>query len=171
MLRKVKVENGVLEGLPGGNSRITVFKGIPFAAPPVADNRWRAPQPCENWEGVKKAFQFGPISVQDTPGLGTDIYSREWHVDSEIPMNEDCLYLNVYTPAKEENEKLPVIVWYFGGAYQWGYPCEMEFDGEQLAKKGVILVTVNYRLNVFGFLTCSELLEKQLLMLLEILDF
>ena len=99
MLRQTRVENGEVRGLPGTNPRITVYKGIPFAAPPVGENRLRAPQPAKDWEGVYEAYKFGPISVQDTPGLGDDIYCRDWHVDPEIPMSEDCLYLNVWTPA------------------------------------------------------------------------
>ena len=108
MLREVSTKYGKIKGLPAADPRITSFKGIPFAAPPVGENRWRAPQPCKPWEGTLEAYQFGPISVQDCPGLGTDIYCREWHVDPEIPMNEDCLYLNVWTPAKKTDEKLPV---------------------------------------------------------------
>ena len=84
MLRQVRVKNGELRGLPGTNTRISVFKGIPFAAPPVGENRWRAPQPCPDWEGVRTAFEYGPISIQDQPGVGTDIYCREWHVDPDI---------------------------------------------------------------------------------------
>ena len=135
MLRIAKTENGTVRGLPGNDPRITVFKGIPFAAPPVGENRWRAPQPCENWDGIRDAYTFAPISVQDTPGLGTDIYCREWHVDPEIPMGEDCLYLNVWTPAKKTDEKLPVLVWFFGGAFQWGYTPEMEFNGERIVSR------------------------------------
>ena len=161
MLRETKTENGLVRGLPAANNRITVYKGVPFAAPPVGKNRWRAPQPAENWEGVRDCYKFGPISVQDTPGVGTDIYCREWHVDPEIPMSEDCLYLNIWTPAKATTDKLPVLVWYFGGGFQWGYPCEMEFDGEHLAKQGVILVTVNYRLGAIGFLSHPELTKNQ----------
>ncbi len=157
MLRQTKVKNGEVRGLPGSNPRITVYKGIPFAAPPVGKNRWRAPQPAADWDGVLKAYEFGPISVQDTPGLGTDIYCRDWHVDPNIPMGEDCLYLNVWTPAKSKDEKLPVLVWYFGGGYQWGYTAEMEFDGEHLASRGIIVVSVNYRLGVFGYLAHPEL--------------
>ena len=153
-------ENGIVRGLPAADPRITAFKGIPFAAPPVGENRWRAPQPCRNWEGVLEAYSFAPISVQDQPGIGTDIYCKEWHVDPEIPMNEDCLYLNVWTNAKKADEKLPVFVWFFGGGLQWGYPSEMEFDGERLARRGVIVVTVNYRLNVFGFLTHPEITKE-----------
>ncbi len=157
MLRETRVENGAVRGLPGTNPRITVYKGIPFAAPPVGENRWRAPQPAKNWDGVYEAYKFGPISVQDTPGLGDDIYCRDWHVDPEIPMSEDCLYLNVWTPAKKTDEKLPVLIWYFGGGFQWGYTAEMEFDGEQLAKRGIIVVSVNYRLQCYGFLAHPEI--------------
>lgn len=157
MLRQTTTENGIVRGLPAGNNRITVFKGIPFAAPPIGDNRWRAPQPAADWDGVRNCFDFAPISVQDTPGLGTDIYCREWHVDPDIAMGEDCLYLNIWTPAKTTEDKLPVLVWYFGGAFQWGYPNEMEFDGEHLAKQGIIVVSVNYRLGALGFLAHEEL--------------
>ena len=157
MLRKVQVENGILQGIPSADPRVTVYKGVPFAAPPVGGNRWRAPQPCPDWEGVKKAFEFGPISVQDTPALGDDVYCREWHVDSEIPMSEDCLYLNVWTPANKTDEKLPVLVWFFGGGFQWGYTAEMEFDGERLARRGIVVVSVNYRLAALGFLAHPEL--------------
>lgn len=161
MIRIAKTENGMVRGLPGADPRVTVFKGIPFAAPPTGDNRWRAPQPCENWEGIRDAFAFAPISVQDTPGLGTDIYCREWHVDPEISMSEDCLYLNVWTGAKETDEKLPVLIWYFGGGFQWGYTEEMEFDGERLARRGVIVVSVNYRLGALGFMAHPELTDEQ----------
>lgn len=157
MLKVVQTENGAVRGLPGNNTRVTVFKGIPFAAPPVGKNRWRAPQPAANWEGILDAFQFGPISMQDTPGLGTDIYCREWHVDPEIPMDEDCLYLNVWTNAKSADEKLPVYVWFFGGGFQWGYPPEMEFNGENIAKRGIVVVSVNYRLGAFGFMSHPEI--------------
>lgn len=161
MLRTVKTENGYVRGIEAADPRITAFKGIPFAAPPVGENRWRAPQPAANWEGVRECFRFAPISVQDTPGLGTDIYCREWHVDPEIAMDEDCLYLNVWTPAKSADENLPVYVWFFGGGLQWGYPAEMEFDGERIARRGIVVVSVNYRLNVFGFMAHPEITAAQ----------
>lgn len=161
MLRIAETENGRVRGLPAADPRITSFKGVPFAAPPVGINRWRAPQPCESWEGVRECFEFAPISVQDTPGVGTDIYCREWHVDPEIPMSEDCLYLNIWTPAKTGDEKLPVLVWFFGGGFQWGYTAEMEFDGERLARRGIVVVTVNYRLGAFGFLCHPQLTAEQ----------
>ena len=158
MLRQVKVENGILEGLPAADPRITSFKGIPFAAPPVGENRWKAPQPAENWEGVRKAYHFGPISMQEIPGEDPNaFYSKEWHVDPEIPMSEDCLYLNVWTPAKSADEKLPVMIWIYGGAFSSGYTAEMEFDGERIARRGVILVSVAYRVNVFAWMAHPEL--------------
>ncbi len=161
MIRTAKTENGWVKGIEAADPRITAFKGVPFAAPPVGENRWRAPQPCADWEGVREAYRFAPIAVQDTPGLGDDIYCREWHVDPEIDMGEDCLYLNIWTGAKVDTERRPVLVWFYGGALQWGYPAEMEFDGERLARRGVVVVTVNYRINVFGFLAHKDLTEAQ----------
>lgn len=160
MLREVTTKYGRIKGLPAADPRITSFKGIPFAVPPVGEMRWHAPEPCAPWEGVLEAYAFKAISVQDRPALGTDIYCREWHVDPDVEINEDCLYLNVWTPAKKTDEKLPVLVWYFGGGLQWGYPSEMEFDGERLARRGIIVVTVNYRLNVFGFLAHPEITKE-----------
>ncbi len=161
MIRSARTENGWVRGIEAADPRITAFKGVPFAAPPVGKNRWRAPQPCENWEGVRDASRFAAIAVQDTPGLSEDIYCREWHVDPETPMGEDCLYLNIWTGAKNAEEKQPVLVWFYGGALQWGYPSEMEFDGERLARRGVVVVTVNYRINVFGFMAHPQLTQKQ----------
>lgn len=160
MLRTAITENGIVQGIEAADPRITAFKGIPFAAPPVGDNRWRAPQPCHNWERVLQAYRFGPIAMQDTPGIGDNIYIREWHVDPDIAMDEDCLQLNIWTSAKSVDEKQPVMVWFYGGAFQWGYPAEMEFDGERIARRGVVVVTVNYRINVFGFMAHPELTEQ-----------
>lgn len=160
MLKIVETKNGKVRGIAGNNARITAFKGIPFAAPPVGDNRWRAPQPVENWEGILDAYTFAPISVQDQPAVGTDIYCKEWHVDPDIPMDEDCLYLNVWTNAKSGDDKLPVLVWFFGGAFQWGYTAEMEFCGENIAKRGIVVVSVNYRLATLGFLAHPDLTKE-----------
>ena len=160
MLRETFTENGKVRGIPAADPRITAYKGIPFAAPPVGELRWRAPQPAKNWDGVLECFKFAPISMQEIPGEDPNaFYSKEWHVDPEIPMSEDCLYLNVWTPAKKADEKLPVMVWIFGGGMANGYPAEMEFDGERIARRGVILVSVNYRVNSFGFLTHPELTQ------------
>lgn len=160
MKRIAKTENGTVRGLQGTDARITVYKGIPFAAPPVGENRWRAPRPAANWDGIRDCFSYAPISVQDVPGLGDDLYCREWHVDPDIVIDEDCLYLNIWTPAKSEDEKLPVLVVYFGGGFQWGYTAEMEYDGERLAARGIVVVTVNYRLGAFGFLSHPEISKE-----------
>ena len=157
MLRIAKTEAGMVRGIPAADPRITAFKGIPFAAPPVGNLRWRPPQPPIPWEGVRDCIEFGPIAMQVTPGSVDNIYRKEWHVDPEVPMSEDCLQLNVWTPAKTGDERLPVMVWIFGGGLQEGYPSEMEFDGERFARRGVVFVSVNYRLNVFGFLAHPEL--------------
>ena len=151
-----------MRGIPAADPRITAFKGIPFAAPPVGENRWRAPQPVVPWEGERYCAEFAPIAMQEIPGRNPDnIYTREWHVDPDIPMDEDCLYLNVWTPAKTAEERLPVFVWYFGGGLQVGYPAEMEFDGERLARRGIVVVTINYRVNVFGFLAHPQITAEQ----------
>jgi para-nitrobenzyl esterase len=158
VLRRVIVENGTVEGLPAADPRVTSFKGIPFAAPPVGENRWKAPQPADNWNGILYAYKFAPISMQHIPGEDPEIiYSREWNVDTSIAMDEDSLHLNVWTPARSADEKLPVFVWYFGGGLQEGNTAEMEFDGERIARRGIVVVTVNYRLNVFGFLCHPEI--------------
>ena len=160
MLRETRVENGLLRGIPAADPRITAFKGVPFAAPPVGENRWKAPQPCENWEGIRPADTFGPIPMQDIPGLGTDIYCREWHVDPFLPMSEDCLYLNIWTSAQSASERMPVLFWIFGGGFQWGYTAEMEFDGERLARRGIVVVTAAYRLGVFGYMAHPEITKE-----------
>ena len=158
MIRRVKVENGWVRGLPAADPRITSYKGIPFAAKPIGENRWRAPQPCPDWEGELFAAEFGPIAMQANCAgdPAKDIYSREWAVDAELPMSEDCLYLNVWAPA-DGRKDMPVYVWYFGGGLQVGNTTEMEFDGERLARRGIVVVTVGYRLNAFGFLCHPEI--------------
>lgn len=158
MLRVVQVVNGTIKGLPAADPRITSFKGIPFAAPPVGEYRWRAPQPANDWEGVLNAYEFSPISMQVKQEINdNNIYTREWAVEPDIAMDEDCLYLNVWTPAKIVDEQLPVFVWYFGGGLQVGHTAEMEFDGERIARRGIVVVTINYRLNVFGFMCHPEI--------------
>ncbi len=153
MIRRVKVETGWVRGLPAADPRITSYKGIPFAAKPIGRNRWRAPQPCPPWEGELFAAEFGPIAMQANCAgdPAKDIYAREWAVDPDLPMSEDCLYLNIWAPA-DGRTGLPVYVWYFGGGLQVGNTTEMEFDGERLARRGMVVVTVGYRLNAFGFL-------------------
>jgi len=158
MLRQIKTENGWVKGIPAADPRITAFKGIPFAAPPVGDLRWRAPQPAKDWEGVLECYQFGPMAMQSPVKADPNaLYDREWHVDPDHPMSEDCLQLNIWTSTKTGDEKMPVMVWIYGGGLLSGYPAEMEFDGERIARRGVVMVTVNYRVNVFGFLAHPEI--------------
>ncbi len=158
MLRKVTIEQGIVEGLPAADPRITSFKGIPFAEPPVGKLRFHAPVPAGKWDGVLKAYSFSKIPVQPKPYYNPDdIYCREWSVDKDIPMGEDCLTVNVWTPAKAADEKLPVYVWIYGGGWQTGFTAEMEFDGERIARRGIVVVTMNYRLNCFGFLCHPEI--------------
>ena len=153
--RRVTVESGELQGCFGYDPRITVFKGIPYAAPPIGDLRWRAPQPVEKWDGVRIADNYGPMSIQDVPGLDPkEFWTKELHPSGpEFEMSEDCLYLNVFTPAKIGNEKLPVLVYIHGGGLMGGYPYEIEFDWEHVARKGIVVVAVAYRLGVLGFLS------------------
>ena len=159
MLKRVKVESGILEGYFGYDPRITVFKGVPYAAAPVGELRWRAPQPVPHWEGVRPALKYGPIAMQWTPGLDpNDFWSRELHPSGpDYDMSEDCLYVNIFTPAKNADEKLPVLFYIHGGGYQGGYPYEVEFDWEHMARKGIVVVAVTYRLGVFGFMAHPEL--------------
>lgn len=145
---QVKTANGAVEGLRL-SSGILSFRGIPFAAPPVGDLRWKAPQPVKDWAGVRTALQFGQNCMQ-----------RRIYGDMGFRgpgMSEDCLYLNVWTPAHAAGEKLPVLVYFFGGGLQAGDGSEPRYDGESMALKGIVSVTVNYRLTVFGFLAHPEL--------------
>jgi para-nitrobenzyl esterase len=146
----VRIVNGTLEGF--SSSGISIFRGIPYAQPPVGDLRWKAPQPAKNWEGVRKADQFGPRAMQK-PIYG-DMSFRSNGV------SEDCLYLNVWTPARSGNEKLPVLVYYYGGGYQAGDGSELRYDGESMSRKGIVAVTVNYRLGIFGFFAHPELTSE-----------
>ena len=158
MLRETVIESGKVRGTAGIDARITVYKGIPYAASTAGENRWRAPQPVEKWEGVRECYEFAPIAMQTTPGKDPNaFYSKEWHVEPEIAMGEDCLAVNVWTPARSADEKLPVYFWIHGGGLAEGYGHEMEFDGERIASRGVVMVSFTYRLNVFGFMAHPEL--------------
>ncbi|MGI6201642.1 MAG: carboxylesterase/lipase family protein [Christensenellales bacterium] len=154
MLRTVMTESGVLQGVVGGDTRITVFKGVPYAAPPVGELRWRAPQRASAWSGVRRADAFAPMAIQRQPGVDPeDFYTREFNPGArDYPMDEDCLYLNIWSPALSAEERLPVYLWIHGGGYTGGYAYECEFDGERMARRGIIFVTVGYRLGAFGFL-------------------
>jgi para-nitrobenzyl esterase len=135
----VRVDGGLLEGT--AEDGLTVYRGIPFAAPPVGALRWRAPQPAATWAGIRKADTFGRACLQINRAI------------ANLPApSEDCLYLNVWTPATRADERLPVMVWIHGGGFTAGTPPERLYHGEAIAKKGVIVVTLAYRLGVFGFL-------------------
>lgn len=145
---RAKVAHGTLEGVTE-TSGVRAFKGVPFAAPPVGNLRWREPQPVQNWSGVRKASTFGPRAMQRA--IFGDMNFRSNGV------SEDCLYLNVWTPAKSDKEKLPVLVYFYGGGYMAGDGSEPRYDGESMAQRGIVAITVNYRLGVFGFMAHPEL--------------
>ncbi len=146
---EVKVENGIIEGDYDTHTGIQTYFGVPFAKPPIGDLRWKAPQPLDNWEGVKKTKEFGPRPMQ-TLVFG-DMKSRS------KGLSEDCLYLNIWTPASRNTKDLPVLVYFFGGGNVAGDASEYRYDGESMAKKGMVVVTTNYRLNIFGFFAHPEL--------------
>ena len=146
---RVRISNGVIEGLGAQKSGVRTFKGIPFAQPPTGVLRWKEPQQVKNWDGVRQATNFGPRCMQ-APIFG-DMGFRSNGI------SEDCLYLNVWTPASSGKERLPVLVYFYGGGFVAGDGSEPRYDGESMAGKGIVTVTTNYRLGVFGFLAHPEL--------------
>ena len=152
----VQTKDGMVEGVPGKLDGITVFKGIPFGAPPVGDLRWQAPQPVAKWDGVKKADSWGNVCVQPAAPQRQPVNSATDWPDSPA-QSEDCLYLNVWTPADSADADLPVMVWLYGGAYNEGGGNAPFSEGDHLAKKGVVVVTFNYRVGSLGFLSHPEL--------------
>ena len=155
----VKVEGGRLQGVASASPDVTVFRGVPYAAPPVGDLRWKRPQPVAKWKGVRVADTFANICLQPGNPVGT-FYGNEFYWKEQPAQSEDCLYLNIWTPAKavgQPSAKLPVAFWVHGGAYINGYGHEITMDGDAWASRGVILVTINYRLGIFGFLAHPEL--------------
>lgn len=151
----VHLESGYISGYGDTESGVISFKGIPFAAPPVGDLRWKAPQPVEAWEGTRKCLAFGPSPVQAAPAPFM-FWSEEFLIPEE-PIQEDCLYLNVWTKAETEADQLPVLVYIYGGGFRSGGSGCAIYDGSNMAEKGVIFVSINYRVGVFGFLAHPEL--------------
>jgi para-nitrobenzyl esterase len=149
-LPTVKTANGLLEG--SRSSGISIFKGVPFAQPPVGDLRWKEPQRAKNWEGTRKADHFSARPMQ------LPIYS-DMNFRSDA-VSEDCLYLNIWTPAKTGKEDLPVLVYFYGGGLMAGDGSEYRYDGESMARRGIVSVTVNYRLGIFGFMAHPELTKE-----------
>ncbi len=148
----VTSDKGAVEGTASADSKVRIFKGIPFAAPPVGALRWKAPQPVASWAGVRKAAEFGPRCMQGR--IFNDMIFRD------AGLSEDCLYLNVWTPAASSQERLPVMVWIYGGGFFAGAASEPRQDGENLARKGVVVVSLNYRLGLFGFFAHPELAQE-----------
>jgi para-nitrobenzyl esterase len=149
---QVRIDSGIVQGSGSDASGVRAFKGIPFAAPPVGDLRWKAPEPVAPWEGVRMATEFGARPMQSR--IFSDMIFRD------PGPSEDCLYLNVWTPAKSAGEHLPVMVWIFGGGFQAGGSSEPRQDGKALAKKGVVVVSMNYRLGIFGFFSHPGLSQE-----------
>jgi para-nitrobenzyl esterase len=149
---QVQTKSGAVAGTVSADSRVHIYKGIPYAAPPVGKLRWQPPQPAVPWAGVRKATAFGARCMQGN--IFSDMVFRD------NGPSEDCLYLNVWTPAASASEHLPVMVWIYGGGFQAGAASEPRQDGEQLAHKGVVVVSFNYRLGIFGFFSHPELAKE-----------
>jgi para-nitrobenzyl esterase len=146
---QVTIDKGVIEGIADAVTGLRMYFGIPFAKPPVGELRWKAPQPVDSWQGVLETKKFGPRCVQ--ANVFGDMKSRS------DTTSEDCLYLNVWTPVTTKAKKLPVLVYFYGGGFVAGDGAEPRYDGASMAMKGMVAVTVNYRLNIFGFFTHPEL--------------
>ncbi|MGA8743095.1 MAG: carboxylesterase family protein, partial [Terracidiphilus sp.] len=150
---KVKTEQGKVVGKTINDGKVRAFMGLPYAAPPVGDLRWKAPQAPAKWKGDRDATKFGAHCAQ------RHVYDDM--VFQDAGPSEDCLFLNVYTPADaKKNSKLPVMFWIHGGGYSGGASSEPRHNGDFLPLKGVVLVTINYRLGVFGFLVTDELAKE-----------
>jgi para-nitrobenzyl esterase len=154
----VKTTDGLLQGTPGKDASVTAFRGVHYAAAPIGNLRWRGPQAIQFWAGVRHADKFGNICMQNPLKAGS-FYQVEFY-ESPEPMSEDCLYLNLWTAASSAAEKRPVMVWLHGGGFVEGSGSLPSFNGENLALKGVVIVTINYRLGVFGFLAHPELAKE-----------
>ena len=153
----IQLKDGTIKGYTTDNN-INVFKGIPFAAPPVGDLRWKAPHPVSKWSGIKECIKFGPSPMQAAP-IPFMFWSSEFLIPGE-PISEDCLYLNVWSGAKSNKEKRPVLMYIYGGGFRSGGAGCPIYDGENIAKKGVVFVSINYRVGIFGFLAHPELSKE-----------
>jgi para-nitrobenzyl esterase len=158
----VSVEGGLISGVSDLTTGVTAYKGIPFAAPPVGSLRWRSPAPVRTWQGVRRADQYGPPCMQSVLNTMPGFSSAEFNELLRLPAapSEDCLYLNVWTAAKSPDERRPVMVWIHGGALVIGSPAVPGTEGVALARKGVVMVSINYRLGAFGFFAHPELTRE-----------
>ncbi len=155
----VSTTSGLVAGARGKLDGVVAFKGIPFGAPPVGELRWKPPQPVASWDGVRVGDKFGPVCIQPRQPA-RDPNNRAVDLPDSPPMGEDCLYLNVWTPATSANAKLPVMVWIFGGAYTEGAGSTPYNQGDTFAAKGVVYVSFNYRVGALGFLAHPELTKE-----------
>jgi para-nitrobenzyl esterase len=154
----IRVTGGLVSGTANKTGDIRIYRGIPFAAPPVGELRWKAPQPVTPWSGVRQCDAFGPSPMQGAPAPFS-MWSEEFLIPKE-PISEDCLYLNVWTGAKSSTAKQPVVVWIYGGGFGSGGSAVPIYDGEATAKKGVVFVSINYRVGPFGFFAHPELTKE-----------
>src|ERR1035438_9583776 len=148
---QVHLAGGVVEGTTGANG-VRAYLGIPYAAPPVGDLRWKAPQPVPAWTRMQKSDHFGARCMQNNV-FGDMVFK-------DAGMSEDCLHLNIWTPAKSPHDKLAVMVWIYGGGFQAGATSEPRQNGAVLAAKGVVVVSMDYRLGIFGFYSHPELTKE-----------
>ncbi len=153
----VQTKQGAVEGFWSGDGETAIFRGVPYAQAPVGSLRFQRPQEKKPWEGVLPCREFGPRCPQaDLASM--DFYGKEFYDELVPPCDEDCLYLNIWTPKDAQaGGGLPVLFWIHGGAFMHGCGSEKEFDGEGFAKRGVVLVTINYRVNAFGFFAHPDL--------------
>lgn len=157
-VKVVKTNAGLISGITNQDADVNIYKGIPFAAPPVGNLRWKEPQPLAPWSGVKKCDVFSASPMQANPSPFW-VWTEEFLIPKE-PISEDCLYLNVWTGAKKSKEKRPVIVWIYGGGFSSGGTACAIYNGEAMAKKGIVFVSTNYRVGVFGFFAHPELTKE-----------
>ncbi len=151
----VRTESGLVSGIYNEENGITVFKGVPFAAPPVGELRWKGPQPVEPWEGIKGCTNFSASPIQNKP-VPFSMWTQEFISPSE-PLSEDCLYLNIWTGAETAGEDRPVFLYIYGGGFSSGSGAVPVYDGEAMARKGIVFITTNYRVGMLGFLAHPEL--------------
>src|SRR3982751_5016559 len=154
----VNTDAGLISGATNNDGKIHVFKGIPFAAPPVGELRWKAPQPVQHWSGIRECDSFSASPMQESPAPFS-MWSEEFLIRKQ-PISEDCLYLNVWTSSILPTKKLPVLVWIYGGGFSSGGTNVPIYDGEAMAKKGIVFVSINYRVGIFGFFAHPELTKE-----------
>ena len=153
----VQTQSGLVQGVANASATVTSFKGIPYAAPPVGDLRWKEPQPPLSWEGIRDASEFCASCIQEKQGSRLP-WTEEFMVQNDI--SEDCLFLNIWTPARTAEDKLAVLVYIHGGGFVEGSGAIDTYDGDALARKGIIVVTINYRLGALGFLAHPDLTSE-----------